>query len=64
MNGSLPEGDICSAFVLISRLKSSLAMWRKAWTERQEALSGSRICSTSYGWNREASEGQGSEPAK
>ena len=46
MKGTLPLGDMCSALLLISMVKSSAAMWRKAWTARQEALSGSRICST------------------
>ena len=58
--GTLPEGDICSALARCTTEKSSLHMCRKAWTERQAALSGSSTCSTSYGWYSSASLGQGS----
>ena len=57
----LPEGDICSALALISIMYSKLAMFRKACTAKIFALSGSKTCSTSNGWNNCTSPGQGSD---
>jgi hypothetical protein len=60
MKGTLPDGDMASAFARGSTWKSKLHIFRKAWTARQFALSGSKICSTSYGWNSLTSLGHGS----
>ena len=64
INGSLPDGDICSAFDLISMVYSRLLMFKKAWTVSMFALSGNRTCSTSKGWYSWTSVGHGSEAIK
>ena len=40
---------------------SKLAMFKNDWTAKMLALSGSKTCSTSKGWNSWTSPGQGSD---
>lgn len=51
-----------SALLRGSAAYFSFDIFKNAWVARQLALSGSNICSTSYGWNSFTSLGHGSFP--